>query len=59
MKKTISQSLMTSILNGISILSLIFLVTSLFYYGSMSSQLSNANEERFNLTYNAKRFING
>ena len=59
MKKTISQSLMTSILNGISILSLIFLVTSLFSYGSMSSQLSNANEERFNLTYNANRFMNG
>ncbi len=59
MKKTVSQSLMTSILNGISILSLIFLVTSLFSYGSMSSQLSNANEERFNLTYNANRFMNG
>ena len=59
MKKTISQSLMTSILNGISILSLIFFVTSLFSYGSMSSQLSNANEERFNLTYNANRFMNG
>ena len=59
MKKTISQSLMTSILNGISILSLIFLVTYLFSYGSMSSQLSNANEERFNLTYNANRFMNG
>ena len=59
MKKTISQSLMTSILNGISILSLIFLVTSLFSYGSMSSQLSNANEERFNHNYNANRFMNG
>ena len=59
MKKTISQSLLTLILNGISILSLIFLVISLFSYGRVNNQLSEANEERFELTYNANRFMNG
>lgn len=59
MKKTISQSLLTLILNGISIISLIFLVISLFSYGRINNQLSEANEERFELTYNANRFMNG
>ncbi len=59
MKKTISQSLLTLILNGISIISLIFLVISLFSYGRVNNQLSEANEERFELTYNANRFMNG
>ncbi len=59
MKKTISQSLLALILNGISILSLIFLVISLLSYGRVNNQLSEANEERFELTYNANRFMNG
>ena len=59
MKKAISQSLFTLILNGISILSLIFLVFSLFSYGRANNELNEANEERYNLTYNANRFMNG
>ena len=54
-----SQSLLTLILNGISILSLIFLVISLLSYRNVNNQLYSANEERFNLTYNANRFMNG
>lgn len=59
MKKTISQSLLTLILNGVSIVSLIFLVISLFSYGRVNNQLSEANEERYELTYNANRFMDG
>lgn len=59
MKKTISQSLLTLILNGVSIISLVFLVISLFAYGKANNQLNEANEERFALTYNANRFMNG
>lgn len=59
MKKAMSQSLLTLILNGVSIISLIFLVFSLFSYGRVNNELNKANEERFNLTYNANRFMNG
>ncbi len=59
MKKAMSQSLLTLILNGISIVSLIFLVISLISYRNVNNQLYSANEERFNLTYNANRFMNG
>lgn len=59
MKKSISQSLLTAILNGISILSLFYLAFALFSYRNVNTQLDNAYEERFNLTYNANRFMNG
>ncbi len=59
MKKAISQSLLTAILNGISILSLVYLVLSLSSYRNINTQLNKAYEERFNLTYNANRFMNG
>ncbi len=59
MKKAISQSLLTAILNGISILSLIYLVLSLSTYRNVNTQLDKAYEERFNLTYNANRFMDG
>ena len=59
MKKAISQSLLTAILNGISILSLIYLVLSLSTYRNVNTQLDKAYEARFNLTYNANRFMNG
>ena len=51
MKKTISQSMLSFILNGISILALIFLMSSLLSYGSVSRKLNTANEQRFSLTY--------
>ena len=59
MKKAMKQSVLICILNGISILSLIFLIFSLMAYGRKSAKLNVANEERFELTYNANRFMNG
>lgn len=59
MKKAMSQTLLTLILNGISILSLIFLTLCLYSYRNVNMQLNQANEERFELTYNANRFMNG
>lgn len=59
MKKAMNQSLITLILNGISILTLIFMVVSLISDGKVRSQLNNANEARYELSYNANRFMNG
>ena len=59
MKKAMKQSVLIYILNGISILSLIFLIFSLMAYGRKSDELNVANEKRFELTYNANRFMNG
>lgn len=59
MKKSISQLVLSFILNGISILSLLFLMISLLNFSKVNLQLDNANENRFALTYNANRFMNG
>lgn len=59
MKKRINQSTLTFILNGISILTLIFMGVALFANSHIRTLLNSANEERFNLTYNANRFMNG
>ncbi len=59
MKKTMSQTLLTLILNGISILSLIFMTLCLYSYRNVNTKLNQANAERFDLTYNANRFMNG
>ena len=59
MKKAINQSLLTLILNGISILSLIFMTICLYSYRNVNTQLNRANEDRYDLTYNANRFMNG
>jgi len=59
MKKAMNQSVLNLILNGIAILSVIFLMLSLSFYSKMNRQLDDANEVRFELTYNANRFMNG
>ncbi len=59
MKKAMNKSLLTFILNGVSILALLFMVYSLIAFGSSRMRLNKANEERFVLTYNANRFMNG
>ena len=59
MKKSISQLVLSFILNGISILSLLFLMISLLNFSKVNLQLDRANENRFALTYNANRFMNG
>lgn len=59
MKKTIKQSTLIYLLNGISIASLLFLIFSLLSFTKVNGQLNEANEDRFMLTYNANRFMNG
>ena len=59
MKKSMNQSTLMMILNGGSIFALAVVIILLFVYGSVSGQLDDANEDRFNLTYNANRFMNG
>ncbi len=59
MKKTMNQSTMTLILNGVSLAALIFLMLSLFANNYIRNKLNTAAEERYNLTYNANRFMNG
>ena len=59
MRKAMNQSLLTLILNGISVLALLFMAYSLIDYSQTSRKLNQANEERFALTYNANRFMNG
>ena len=59
MKKAMDQSRLISILNGVSILALVLTALLLIIYGSTTDRLSMANEERFDLTYNANRFMNG
>ncbi len=59
MKKAMNQSILTLILNGGSILALLFMMYSLFTYSRVNGQLNEAYKERFDLTYNANRFMNG
>lgn len=54
-----NQSTKTFLLNGVSIFALIVVIVLLFYYGSINGRLDKANEDRFDLTYNANRFMNG
>ena len=59
MKKSINQSTLTIILNGFSIFALIFMGLALFSNSHIRDLLNTANAERFDLTYNANRFMNG
>ena len=59
MKKAINQSALTTILNVGSICALLFMLVLLVTYSDVSRQLERANEDRFELTYNANRFMNG
>ncbi|MCI9372348.1 MAG: methyl-accepting chemotaxis protein [Lachnospiraceae bacterium] len=59
MKKAMNQSMLILILNGGAILSVVFLMLSLSMYSKMNRQLDAANEARYELTYNANRFMNG
>lgn len=58
MKKAMNQSTMTLLLNGISIAALFLVILSLAAYSWESLQLEKANEDRYNLTYHANRFMN-
>ena len=59
MKKAINQSALTTILNVGSICALLFMLVLLVTYSDVSRELERANEDRFELTYNANRFMNG
>ncbi|NDO46801.1 methyl-accepting chemotaxis protein [Clostridium sp. MD294] len=59
MKKAMNQSTITLILNGICIFVLLLMAFSLFIYHNVNKQFDHAMEARFNLTYNANRFMNG
>lgn len=57
MKKAMDQSRLITILNGVSILALVLTTLLLIIYGSTTDRLNMANDERFDLTYNANRFM--
>lgn len=59
MKKAINQSTLTLIMSGISVFALFFLIFSLFCFNRVNGKINTANEQRYNLTYNANRFMNG
>ncbi len=59
MKKSMNQSTMNLILNGISILTLIFMGLALYSNSHIRGLLNTSNQDRFDLTYNANRFMNG
>lgn len=59
MKKAVNQSILIFILNGVSILTILFMAFSNLRYGSANQELNQAYEDRFALTYNANRFMNG
>lgn len=46
-------------MNGVSISALILMALLLLVYANVDKELSKNNEDRFNLTYNANRFMNG
>lgn len=53
------QSKLNMVLNGISLAALFLMIVLLFAYGGIKSNLNAASDDRFNLTYNANRFMNG
>ena len=59
MKKAMNQSKLNQILNGISITALLLVVLLVMVYSSINGRVSGASEDRFYLTYNANRFMNG
>lgn len=59
MKKATNQSTLTMILNVGSIVALLFMLLLLIAYSNISNRLDTANTNRFELTYNANRFMNG
>lgn len=59
MKKKMKQSTLLLILNGLSVLVLVCMAVCLIFYSRISYQVNKANSQRFDLTYNANRFMNG
>ena len=59
MKKAMNQSTLTTILNMVSIAALALLLILVFINNDVSGRLADSNEQRYALTYNANRFMNG
>lgn len=59
MKKKMKQSALLLILNGLSVLALVCMAICLILCSRISYQVNKANSQRFDLTYNANRFMNG
>ena len=59
MKKAMKQSKMVTILNAISITLLLTMITTFILVIVYNNQIDQANQDRFDLTYNANRFLNG
>lgn len=59
MKKAMNQSKKINILNGISLAAMVIMVVLLLMLNGIDERLNKANEDRFNLTYNANRFMDG
>lgn len=59
MKKAMKQSTQVLILNIASIVAIVLMVFLVFLYSSTNTKIDSANSDRFELTYNANRFMNG
>lgn len=59
MKKKMKQSTLLLVLNSISVLALLFMVFCLLCYSRVNGKINKANNQRYELTYNANRFMNG
>lgn len=59
MKKAIKQSTLILLLNAASVILLLGCVGTFFLNAYMANRVNMANENRFDLTYNANRFMNG
>ena len=59
MKKAMKQSKLITILNGISIFALVLMAILLLIYANVNNQLTEENKARYDLTYNANRFMDG
>lgn len=59
MKRAVKQSTMTNLINFGSILIMAFAGVLFFYTANLNSRVNTANADRFSLTENANRFMNG
>lgn len=59
MKKAMKQSTRVVILNIVSIAAIAFTFFALYCYINVNSKIDSENSERYELTYNANRFMNG
>ncbi len=59
MKKAVKQSTLTFIMSGVSILAMFLMAVAIILFSRVTAQIDQANEDRFALTSNANKFMNG